>query len=607
MPTYENKAKACGMRHRSGEVFFLCCLFAACFARGAYAQTDAVEGIAYTVGLEGVEDPALVETLRAVSDAVSLQERLPATMWLLRRRADGDVDKLMQVLESRGYYEARVNVQILEQERPVHVVFKVALGTPFLLESVEVKPAKDVPLDAIGVFTPEDLGLTLGEPAQARAIIDAGERVLERFREKGWPFPVLANRRVTVDFERKCVDATYFIDPGQKAHFGDTEIAGLDSVKETFVRNRLPWDKGQTYDVRLIRQLRNRLGQTGLFSIISVTTERPVAADGSIPIDVKLAERLHRTVTAGLGYQTDVGVSTRLGWEHRNLNGIGDRIRLDARLGDRLSGIAANYRMPAFRSQRQSLFMELKAEEERVEAYTSRHVSGEAAVERILSEVLTLGAGIAVKSAAVKQQDATQNYNLVSLPFDLNWDTRDDPLNPGKGHHLMAMLAPYAGAGDAGSFLKGKTSYSRYFRLSEKLVLAGRVSAGSIMGADREEVPADERFYAGGSNSVRGFAYKTLSPLDDDDPTGGRSYVDVSFEARRRLTDAIGLVFFVDAGNAFDAVYPAFDEPLRWGTGLGLRIYTPAGPFRLDVAVPVNKRPGVDDAFQIYASFGQAF
>jgi translocation and assembly module TamA len=107
---------------------------------------------------------------------------------------------------------------------------------------------------------------------------------------------------------------------------------------------------------------------------------------------------------------------------------------------------------------------------------------------------------------------------------------------------------------------------------------------------------------------VRGYGYQMAGPLDaSNDPTGGRSVLEANVEVRYRAFEDIGIVAFVDGGQAYDDPTPSFGDPLLWGAGLGLRYYTPIGPVRLDVAVPLNRRDNVDDAFQIYVSLGQAF
>ena len=130
---------------------------------------------------------------------------------------------------------------------------------------------------------------------------------------------------------------------------------------------------------------------------------------------------------------------------------------------------------------------------------------------------------------------------------------------------------------------------------------------GATTGAERDEIPADLRFYAGGGGSIRGYSFQSVGPLRQNEPLGGRSLFELSVEFRMKVFDSIGLVAFMDGGSVFEDTFPDFDEPLRWGAGLGFRYFTPVGPLRLDVGVPLNRREDMDDRFQIYVSLGQAF
>ncbi|MCU0894555.1 MAG: BamA/TamA family outer membrane protein, partial [Rhodospirillales bacterium] len=139
-------------------------------------------------------------------------------------------------------------------------------------------------------------------------------------------------------------------------------------------------------------------------------------------------------------------------------------------------------------------------------------------------------------------------------------------------------------------------------------VLAGRLRAGSIAGQPRDDVPANKRFYAGGGDSIRGYKFQEVGPIDDDnDPLGGRSLFETSLELRTRVWGNLGVVSFVEGGNVFEAEYPDFADPLRWAAGGGLRYFTPIGPVRLDIAFPLNRREDIDDPFQFYIALGEAF
>ena len=205
---------------------------------------------------------------------------------------------------------------------------------------------------------------------------------------------------------------------------------------------------------------------------------------------------------------------------------------------------------------------------------------------------------------------------LFGIPLTATHYVTDDITNTAildavSGWHLNVAATPYFGTYiDKVSFVRSEAEVSTYVPLNpaRTFVLAGRLKLGSIVGSSTDHIPADRRFYAGGGGSIRGIGYQLAGPIDAaGNPSGGRSLIEGSIETRFRVTTSIGLVPFVDAGSVSTSSLPGKDLSLRVAAGLGARYYTGVGPLRLDVAVPLNKRPGVDKGFQFYLSFGQAF
>ncbi|MGE4350507.1 MAG: BamA/TamA family outer membrane protein, partial [Candidatus Berkiella sp.] len=95
--------------------------------------------------------------------------------------------------------------------------------------------------------------------------------------------------------------------------------------------------------------------------------------------------------------------------------------------------------------------------------------------------------------------------------------------------------------------------------------------------------------------------------LVDNEAQGGSSLIEVSTEIRQKITDTYGFVVFLDGGNIFDEKIPDFSLPIRWAAGFGLRYFTSFGPLRFDVGMPIRKREGIDDSYQIYISIGQSY
>ena len=138
-------------------------------------------------------------------------------------------------------------------------------------------------------------------------------------------------------------------------------------------------------------------------------------------------------------------------------------------------------------------------------------------------------------------------------------------------------------------------------------MLAARALAGIAQGAGEFSLPPDQRFYAGGTSTIRGYGYQLVGPMfpHTDIPTGGTAITAGGVEFRQRLYTSWGVVAFMDAGQVSASLKPLPDD-VRVGAGAGMRYYTPIGPIRFDVAVPVARRPG-EDSFEIYIGLGQAF
>jgi hemolysin activation/secretion protein len=172
---------------------------------------------------------------------------------------------------------------------------------------------------------------------------------------------------------------------------------------------------------------------------------------------------------------------------------------------------------------------------------------------------------------------------------------------------LDGAVEPYVNTlGSAAPFVKMTAGARTYIKIADDTTLALRGKWGSILGASSTDVPATERFYAGGSTSIRGFGYQEVGPQRGGDPIGGRSVVEASAEVRHKFTDKIGGVAFIDAGKVEDDIINTSLSDTAIGAGVGMRYYTDIGPLRFDVGVPVTDRRS-SSAFQIYISIGQAF
>ena len=576
----------------------------------------------YEARIEGVSDLETLTVMQAVSETLTLPGETPldppASLLHLRRRASRDMARFQEVFHSRGYYGATVALKFNREVSPVVLLYKAKPGQQYVygeitIVGVDLGEGSDIPLPG------SKLGLIAGAPALAAPIASANGKILSHLRQHGYPNPNMAKRDVVVDKETQTVDVAFHVVPGPAATFGEARYEGLEKVRPSVLDDVLPWAKGGRFDQRLVNTLRTRLYDTGLFATAAVEVlPAEIGDDGVVPIKVTVAERPHRTMSAGLEYKSDEGIGTQFRWENRNMYGLGHDFSVETTLATELREVDLRYHIDRYRRLDQSLSASFVIAQEEREAFDSDRIQAVSFVEREVNPKLTLAAGIGVRVGRVEQLGETTNHELLYFPLEARLNYADDALDPTRGFRLRTRLEPYIDPiGELRYFAKTDLELSYYlsfgaFETSEKKtlpnwVLASRVRFGALVGESRDNIPADIRFYGGGGGSIRGYRFQTVSPLVGDDPIGGASLAEFSFEVRYRLSESIGLVGFIDGGAAFESSYPDFGSDIQYGAGVGVRYYTPLGPLRLDVAVPLNKRSEIDDAFQIYLSIGHAF
>ena len=251
--------------------------------------------------------------------------------------------------------------------------------------------------------------------------------------------------------------------------------------------------------------------------------------------------------------------------------------------------------------------LKLSAERETVDTYESRTIAAKAGLEHRFSPTLTGATAVNVEWADIDDAFGSNRYFIVSLPSKLDYDTRDNKLDPLEGLRGTIDAEPLAefNAGTLALVTKGSLAGYWAFGESERLVLAGRGALGTIVGGDTEDIPATRRFFLGGGGSIRGYEYRSVGPEENGEVVGGLSFFEASLELRYRLTDSIGIVPFIDAGAAYEDPLPDFAEEISIGAGIGIRYFTPLGPLRFDFAVPLTGDN--DNAFAFYVGLGQAF
>lgn len=590
---------------------------------------DIIDPLDYTVTLEtGAAERDLRKSLERTSLLVADEDTPVSGDLGLVIKARDDRDRLVATLYENGLYGGVVSMTIdgrdidslppnpvFDRSRPVPVAITIQPGETFTLGDVRLE-GEAARLD------PAEFDLVAGGNAGSLVILRATEQMALRVKEEGRPLTAVTRRDVVADHENKTVDLTIAIDGGPVAPLGVVTVKGARAVDPGFVQYYSRLRPGQTYSPEQLRKAGERLRALGVFSSVTVNEAEALDQDGSLPIGIVVSEGKHRYFGIGASYSSLDGGGIEGYWGHRNLFGEAESLRIEGSvrgLGElkNVSDVSSldytagiTFIKPGAFVPSGTLEASIKGSTLETDYYDAATVTGKVSYAYELTDTDSVNAGVSLAYDSIDDAFGDGNeYLTFGIPLGYIRDTRDNRLNATEGHYGTISLTPSYDFFGQTFFTSLEGSISAYLGFGEddRVVLAGRLNAGTLVGGgDLSAIPATRRFFAGGGGSVRGYSFQEITPTTDaGDGTGGRSYLTANLEARINVTDTIGVVPFFDIGTVTDNTVPDFSD-IKMGAGVGLRYMTPFGPLRLDVAVPLDPYDG-GSRYAIYAGIGQSF
>jgi len=593
----------------------------------------------YRVEFASVGDGNIDATLKATSDLQALRGPAPVSPFGLIARARNDVDRLTTALESFGYYQSRVTIKIngimvdnpslgdalsaLPKGKDARVAISFTLGPLYHLGRIDIDG--ELPDEVKSA-----LGLTTGQPAVAATVLAGASRMLTALQERGYAFAQVDPPVAYEAAAAPVLDLRIHVVAGAKVKVGEIRFEGLQRMHEAPLRGRLRLHTGDPYSPSAIERARRDLLDMGVFGQVSLQIGTAPDDLGGVTITFKIRERLRHAFSFNAAYSSDLGGSGGVTWTDRNVFGNAEQLSINASLinvgGSDTTGAGydtgAKFMVPDFGRRDQTLQFNVGALKQSLQAYDQTARTAGVTLTRKLSSVWSVSLGVGAADEQIIQNDATRFYSLFSVPANVAYDSTDlaSPLqDPSHGIRAALTITPtYALGHPNATFIISQVKIAQYFDLDHFLptqpgrtVLAGRILAGLADGAGEFSLPPDQRFYGGGSGTIRGYRYQSVGPVFPVGepaaglPIGGTAISAGSVELRQRFGANYGFAVFMDAGQV-SATLKAVPDEFRIGAGVGFRYYTPIGPIRLDVAVPTPRRPG-DDSFEVYIGLGQAF
>ena len=397
---------------------------------------------------------------------------------------------------------------------------------------------------------------------------------------------------LAVDPAARTARARIVLATGERYRFGPTTIEQA-AIRNSLMRRYLRYQEGDWYNAEALLRTQFALDDSQYFSIAEVLPEERDRQARIVPIRITSEPNRRHLYTIAAGYGTDTGARGTLGWEDRRLNDNGHRLRAQVRASDVEDSVGLTYAIPWKDPALEKLSFELRAfTEQNADVETSGNTfkvgltQVRGSWQRVLSVTLDSTEDKITTNTGGSSLVTRDRSNLIvpgiafaRLPPDFLGTTA---LPTG---FRAELLASTSGLGSDTNFTRIDVTDDRRFKLNDDWQIYVRAEIGASVVGDFEELPAQYRFYAGGDQSVRGYGYEELSPVDaDGNKVGGRHLFTATFELQRNLPKNLVGAVFVDAGNAFDK----FGDPLEYSAGIGVRYRLPFLSVGLDVAQSIS-------------------
>jgi outer membrane protein insertion porin family len=537
---------------------------------------------------------------------------------------EADVRSIESFYQREGYLFVRVSPPELttnQEAGSVALTIRIDERTPVHVKDAVLSLAEILQGDRRGV----DSLLALAQPAlllTPKTIFRDGNlnadrrMLLTTLANGGYPFAA-ANYTLAIDTADTTVSVSWMLAPGASAVFGATSVVGNDQVASGVILKKLTFREGERYDASKLSASQTAVYDLGLFNVVAIRADLGDTTGRAIPVNVTLKEAKQLKLLMGAGYGKDE--KFRLTAELRLLDVIGaaDRLTLELRRSDlepysvKLTFIQPDF---IFRDVTFSLTPTVRKETET--AYSMKRRGSRISLDYPLFSHLRGSIGYRLESvdldttsiASTNPSDQVlETYTKHGPIVSLLWSDAIPLFEPVQGTSASVRFT-LSGVAESDPYHFSRTLFDlkRYDRLWEGTIVASRLAIGTIHSRDPGGfVPVEERFYAGGSNSNRGWARFQLGPTDPSGkPIGGNSLIDGSLEIRQHLSGQFTCALFMDYAEVQELPLTYTFAALQFAAGIGLRYTTAIGPIRFDVAKPVFEG---DLPVQYVLSIGHAY
>ncbi len=547
--------------------------------------------------LTGVEDKVLKANIAALVNVSRYECQAPEWRFrLIRKRAERDA---LRALHALGYYRATMKIQREKTPQCWTLVIDLDPGPRMTVDAVRVRILGELEQMPGWRQLRKQLPVRPGQPLN-HADYDTLKQQIEALASRyGFLNGHFTQHALIIDKAHNKARVDLVFDSGSRARIGTIRVEQTQ-FSPRFIRKLLILKEGEPFDSAALTRQQAALNDSGYFSSVEVEVDRRAADQGVLPVTIRLKPRKRHAYRIGLGASTNEGPRVSAKFENRWSNRLGHSYVFDSRWSPVITEGTLDYAIPLGDAGDHRLNIGIGSREERTSTSLSRTLKTSAQLTRQYDSGWKTITSLAFLREDFTTADSDARVKLLMPGFSFSKSKRERFLFPRAGWRISSAVQTAVEGLLSDLDMVRLTGQIKLIRpIADRARLLARGGAGLTNVSDFARLPASLRFYAGGDNSVRGFGYKSLGPVNaQGEVIGGRYFLTGSLEYDFMVRQPFSIAAFIDAGNAFND-FNHYD--MKKSVGIGVRYHSPIGPIRLDLAHDLE---GSASAIRLHLSMG---
>ncbi len=496
--------------------------------------------------------------------------------------------QIKRALQPFGFFNAKIKLTKVEQGACDHVNVMVDTGPSTTLRNVKTEIDGEASQDQAFQQLLKTHKLEPGQPLYQPDYERLKSKLLELANERLYLDAAFAVQQLDVFPELNQADVNLRFESGSRYQIGQVNIEmGASFLRQEMVRGLINIDVPATVNQSQLYGIKQKLNATGYFRQVLFELDHEHKAAGTVPLNIKLLPAAKYDYSVGLGFSTDAGAKASFSYDNHRINQRGHQFSSQLELSQLSNELTAAYKIPSQQRPASKWFsVQLGYRDEQTDLVDSQTAKLGFSETRIHNNRWQNINFIDIVHEQFDTGEA-QGESLLLVP-GLSWSLTDaDNLaRPTRGYKIQTEFKGasedlFSDASFAQITLSGKFIHA----LGASNRMLYRAQFGATASADFEQLPTTYRFFAGGDQSIRGYDYESLSPVNEaGDLAGGKHLAVASIEFEHQFAPQWAVAAFTDFGDAF-----ADEFDLKYSVGAGLRWFSPIGPIRIDVGVPLDQ------------------